>query len=155
MLPLPRRCFRLWCGVMKEDSQAGPRAARPGPGSSSAWCHAYLPDGGPHLLLIESSLDRRPVLHLLGEPAVSGASQMLLLHGGPNAHRCGLLVLQHVSEASDVGGKRRRSKEGDGKRGGGSRVPHQLIARHGCSTLARQSPDIQHPRSLSITKTHS
>lgn len=41
---------------------------------------------------------------------------MLLLHGGPNAHRCGLLVLQHVSEASDVGGKRRRSKEGDGKR---------------------------------------
>lgn len=70
--------------------------------------HMYPPERWPHLLLIEGSLDRRSVLHLLGKPTVSGASQMLLLHGGSNAYRSGLLVLQHVSEALDVGGKRRR-----------------------------------------------
>ena len=38
---------------------------------------------------------------------------MLLLHGGSNAYRSGLLVLQHVSEALEVGGKKREVKEGD------------------------------------------
>lgn len=118
----------------------------------------HLADGGPHLLLIESSLHRRPVLHLLGEPAVSGASQMLLLHGGPNAHRCGLLVLQHVSEASDVGGKRRRSKEGDGDREeeeAGFHISSFLVMdvpRWLVSHLTLQRLD---PRSLSITKIHN
>lgn len=49
--------------------------------------------------MIQSGLHRRPVLHLLGQPTIAGASQMLLLHGGSNAYRSGLLVLQHVSEA--------------------------------------------------------
>lgn len=39
---------------------------------------------------------------------------MLLLHGGSNAYGSGLLVLQHVSEALEVGGKKREEvKEGD------------------------------------------
>lgn len=71
---------------------------------------------GAHLLVIERSLHRGPVLHLLGQPAVAGASQMLLLHGGSNAYRSGLLVLQHVSEALEVGGKKREEvkKKGTG-----------------------------------------
>lgn len=54
---------------------------------------------------------------------------MLLLHGGSNANRTGLLVLQHVSEALEVGGKRGSKRRGQGtyRRGGGSRVPHQVI----------------------------
>lgn len=67
-----------------------------------------------HLLVIQSGLHRRPVLHLLGQPTIAGASQMLLLHGGSNAYRSGLLVLQHVSEALEVGGKKKEEvKEGD------------------------------------------
>lgn len=39
---------------------------------------------------------------------------MLLLHGGSYAYCSGLLVLQHVSEALEVGGKKREEvKEGD------------------------------------------
>lgn len=39
---------------------------------------------------------------------------MLLLHGGSNAYCSGLLVLQHVSEALEVGGKKKEGvKEGD------------------------------------------
>lgn len=56
---------------------------------------------------------------------------MLLLHGGSNAYCSGLLVLQHVSEALEVGGKKRKEvKEGDGihRAGGGGRVPHQVIS---------------------------
>ena len=61
---------------------------------------------------------------------------MLLLHGGSNAYRSGLLVLQHVSEALEVGGKKeggskRRGQgiyRGGGGGGGGSRVPHQVIS---------------------------
>lgn len=69
---------------------------------------------------------------------------MLLLHGGSNAYRSGLLVLQHVSEALEVGGGRegggggsRRRGEGAYRGGGGSRfhiksflmsllLPHRL-----------------------------
>lgn len=86
-------------GATNADSQA----AAAGPARVTRTCLR-----GPHLLLTESSLDRGPVLHLLGKPTVAGASQMLLLHGGSNAYRSRLLVLQHVSEALDVGGKRRR-----------------------------------------------
>ena len=56
---------------------------------------------------------------------------MLLLHRGSNAYRSELLVLQHVSEALQVGGKKREEvKEGDGiyRVGGGSRVPYQVIS---------------------------
>lgn len=79
--------------------------------------------------MVQSCLHRGPVLHLLGQPAIAGTSQMLLLHGGSNANRCGLLVLQHVSEALELGGKKREEvKEGDSgyAGGGGSRVPHQV-----------------------------
>lgn len=39
---------------------------------------------------------------------------MLLLHGGSNAYCSGLLVLQHVSEALEVGGRKKEEvKEGD------------------------------------------
>lgn len=73
------------------------------------------------------------VLHLLGQPAITGTSQMLLLHGGSNAYRSGLLVLQHVSEALEVGRKRGSKRRGQGiYRGGGSRVPHQLNSHYGC-----------------------
>lgn len=86
----------------------------------------------PHLLVIQSSLHRRPVLHLLGQPAITGTGQMLLLHGGSNAYRSGLLVLQHVSEASELGGKEeggsKRRGQGIYRGGGGSRVPHQVIS---------------------------
>lgn len=55
---------------------------------------------------------------------------MLLLHGGSNAYRGGLLILQHVSEALKVGGKKRKEvKERDRgytKEGGGGRVPYQV-----------------------------
>lgn len=68
----------------------------------------------PHLLVVQSGLHRRPVLHLLGQPAIAGTGQMLLLHGGSNAYCSGLLVLQHVSEALEVGGK----KEGGSKKKG-------------------------------------
>lgn len=72
------------------------------------------PERRAHLLVIQSGLHRRPVLHLLGQPTIAGASQMLLLHGGSNAYRSGLLVLQHVSEALEVGGKKKEEvKEGD------------------------------------------
>lgn len=72
------------------------------------------PERRAHLLVIQSCLHRRPVLHLLGQPTIAGASQMLLLHGGSNAYRSGLLVLQHVSEALEVGGKKKEEvKEGD------------------------------------------
>lgn len=83
--------------------------------------------------MIQSSLHRRTVLHLLGQPAVAGTSQMLLLHGGSNAYCCGLLVLQHVSEALKAGGKKRKEvKEGDGiyRVGGGGRIPHQVISHY-------------------------
>lgn len=57
---------------------------------------------------------------------------MLLLHGGSNAYCSGLLVLQHVSEALEVGGKKReeskRRGQGIYRGGGGSRVPHQVIS---------------------------
>ena len=64
--------------------------------------------------MIQSSLHWGPVFHLLGQPAIPGTGQMLLLHGGSNAYCSGLLVLQHVSEALEVGGKKREEvKEGD------------------------------------------
>lgn len=66
-----------------------------------------------HLLVTERRLHRGPVLHLLGQPPIAGAGQMLLLHGGPYAYRCGLLVLQHISEAWEVRGREGRSKDGD------------------------------------------
>lgn len=56
---------------------------------------------------------------------------MLLLHGGSNAYCTGLLVLQHVSEALEVGGKKEGGSKRRGQgthRGGGSRVPHQVIS---------------------------
>lgn len=53
-----------------------------------------------HLFEFQSGLHRGPVLHLLGQPSVPGAGQLLLLHGGPDIHRHRLFVLQHVSEAS-------------------------------------------------------
>lgn len=60
---------------------------------------------------------------------------MLLLHGGSNAYRSGLLVLQHVSEALEVGGGKKKTKEGGRKKKGtmeaeegGSRVPYQVIS---------------------------
>lgn len=67
-----------------------------------------LSDLCPHLFVIQSCLHWGSVLHLLGQPAITGTGQMLLLHGGSNAYRSGLLVLQHVSEALEVGGKRGR-----------------------------------------------
>lgn len=98
-------------GATNADSQAASPDSRWGAGAAAAAGPARVTRTclrGPHLLLTESSLDRGPVLHLLGKPTVAGASQMLLLHGGSNAYRSRLLVLQHVSEALDVGGKRRR-----------------------------------------------
>lgn len=65
--------------------------------------------------MVQCSLHRGPVLHLLGKPAVAGTSQMLLLHGGSNAYHRGLLVLQHVSEASEVGGKKREEVKRRGR----------------------------------------
>lgn len=84
----------------------------------------------PHLLVIQSSLHWRTILHLLGQPAIPGTGQMLLLHGGSNAYCCRLLVLQHVSEALEAGEKEGGNKRrGQGiHRGGGSRVPHQVIS---------------------------
>lgn len=77
-------------------------------------CSWYSSDCSPYLLVIQSSLHWGSVLHLLGEPAVASTSQMLLLHGGSNAYRSGLLVLQHVSEALEVGGRKREEvKYGD------------------------------------------
>lgn len=60
---------------------------------------------------------------------------MLLLHGGSNAYRSGLLVLQHVSEALEVGGRKREEvKEGDrgytGRRKQGSTSSH--FSYYGC-----------------------
>lgn len=42
---------------------------------------------------------------------------MLLLHGGSNANRSGLLVLQHVSEALGGGREKKREEVKEGDRG--------------------------------------
>lgn len=76
------------------------------------WGPLSMSDICSHLLVIQCSLHRRPVLHLLGQPAVAGTGHMLLLHGSSNAHRIGLLVLQHVSEALKVGGKEEGGNKG-------------------------------------------
>lgn len=49
--------------------------------------------------MLQGSLHRGPVLHLLGEATIPGAGRVLLLHGGPDATHGRLLVLQHVCEA--------------------------------------------------------
>lgn len=79
--------------------------------------------------MLQGSLHRGPVLHLLSEPAVARTGHVLLLHGRPDATRCRLLVLQHVCEACGTteGGDRERERGGKGgyeER----RVPNQIIS---------------------------
>ncbi len=74
--------------------------------------------------MLQGSLHRGPVLHLLSKPAVPRTGHVLLLHGRPDATHCRLLVLQHVCEACGTQQKkegREREREegkGDTRKGG-------------------------------------
>lgn len=74
------------------------------------------------LFVLQGSLHRGPVLHLLSEPAVACTGHVLLLHGRPDATHCRLLVLQHVCEAFGIqqkkeGRERERKRRERGIRG--------------------------------------
>lgn len=84
------------------------------------------------LFVLQGSLHRGPVLHLLSEPAVACTGHVLLLHGRPDATHCRLLVLQHVCEAFGIQQKkegRERERERGGKGGYEERrIPNQIIS---------------------------
>lgn len=69
-----------------------------------------------YLFVLQGSLHRGPVLHLLSESAVACAGHVLLLHGRPDATHCRLLILQHVCEAFGIQQKK-EGRERERKRG--------------------------------------